>query len=282
MRVTINDAELEVDVQGEPGAPVLIVHHGGPGMGDRSDYTTAFAPFADRFRVITFDARGSGASSEVEPYSHEQWAADVDALREWAGAEKIVMAGHSYGGFMAQEYVTRYPDRVSAVILIDTAAADTFRATARKRAVESDRVNIDMEMFDRMFAGQIKDNEEFDRGWRAIAPLYTATDDPEVIDQIANLVSAYHYKTHNYAFGVNLPAYDVRPLLGSVSCPVLINVGRHDWITPVEASEEMAALIPGAELVIFENSGHSPLHEEKELWESTVRTFLDRVVPVEG
>jgi proline iminopeptidase len=279
MRLTINGAELEVDVQGDAGAPVMIVHHGGPGMGDRSDYTTAFAPFADRFRIITFDARGSGASAEVEPYSHEQWAADVDALREWAGVEQFIMAGHSYGGIMSLEYATRYPDRVSALILIDTTPADTFRANARKRALESDRVNLDMEMFDRMWAGQIRSNEEFDQGWRAIAPLYTATEDAELIDQMANLVSAYHYQTHNYAFGVNLPAYDVRPKLNLVTGPVLINVGRHDWITPVAASEEMAALMPQAELVIFENSGHSPLHEEKELWESTVRNFLNRVFP---
>ena len=279
MRVTINGAELEVDVQGDPAAPVLIAHHGGPGMGDRSDYTTAFAPFSDRFRIITFDARGSGASADVEPYSHEQWAADVDALREWAGVEQIVMAGHSYGGFMALEYVTRYPGRVRAVVLVDTAAADMFRGTARQRATESDRVDLDMEMFDRMFAGQIRDNEEFARGWRAIAPLYTAADDPELMDQMANLPHAFHYQTHNYAFSQNLPAYDVRPQLGAIACPVLINVGRHDWITPVEASEEMAALIPGAELVIFENSGHSPLHEERELWEATVRNFLDRAAP---
>jgi proline iminopeptidase len=280
MRVTINGAELEVEVQGDPGAPVLIAHHGGPGMGDRSDYTTAFAPFADRFRVITFDARGSGASAEAEPYSHEQWAADIDALREWAGAEQIVMAGHSYGGIMALEYVTRYPDRVSALILIDTAAADTFRENARKRATESDRVSLDMEMFDRMWAGRIRSNEEFAEGWRAIAPLYTATDDPELIDQMANLPHAFHYQTHNYAFAVNLPSYDVRAKLSSITCPVLITVGRHDWITPVEASEEIAALVPGAELVIFENSGHSPIHEEHDLWEGTVRTFLDRAVPV--
>lgn len=279
MRVTINGAELEVEVQGDPDAPVLIAHHGGPGMGDRSDYTTSFAPFSDRFRVITFDARGSGASADVEPYSHEQWAADVDALREWAGVEQIVMAGHSYGGFMALEYLTRYPDRVRAAVLIDTAAADMFRGTARQRATESDRVDLDMEMFDRMFAGQIRDNEEFARGWRAIAPLYTAAEDPELMDQMANLPHAFHYQTHNYAFSTNLPAYDVRPGLGAISCPVLINVGRHDWITPVEASEEMAALIPGAELVIFENSGHSPLHEERKLWEATVRNFLDRAVP---
>jgi proline iminopeptidase len=135
-----------------------------------------------------------------------------------------------------------------------------------------------MEMFDRMWAGQIRDNEEFDRGWRAIAPLYTADDDPELLAQIASSPAAFHYQTHNYAFGVNLPSYDVRDKLTAVTCPVLINVGRHDWITPV-ASEEIAARIPAAELVIFENSGHSPLHEERELWESTVRDFLDRAVP---
>ena len=272
-------AELEVEVQGDPGAPVLIVHHGGPGMGDRSDYTTTFAPFADRFRIITFDARGSGASAEVGPYSHEQWAADIDALREWAGVEQIIMAGHSYGGIMALEYVTRYPDRVSALILIDTAAADTFRENARNRATESERVDLDMEMFDRMWSGQVRSNDEFAEGWRAIAPLYTATDDPEVIAQMVDLPHAFHYQTHNYAFGVNLPSYDVREKLSSITCPVLINVGRHDWITPVEASEEIAALVPRAELVIFEDSGHSPLHEERELWESTVRNFLNGAVP---
>jgi len=278
MRVTINGAELEVDVQGPADAPVLIAHHGGPGIGDRTDYTTAFAPFADRFRVITFDARGSGASSDTEPYSHEQWAADIDGLREWAGVEQIVMAGHSYGGIMALEYVTRYPDRVRALILIDTGAADTFRENSRKRAADSDRVDLDMDMFDRMWSGQVRDDEDFAEGWRAILPLYSAVEDPELVERIV-ASTTYHYRTHNYAFAVNLPAYDVTDKLGSISCPVLVNVGRHDWVTPVEESEKIAALIPGAELVIFENSGHGPLQEERELWEATVRDFLDRAVP---
>ncbi len=136
MRVTINGAGLEVDVQGDPDAPVLIAHHGGPGIGDRRDLTTSFGAFADRFRVITFDARGSGESEEAGPYTHEQWAADIDSLREWAGVEQFVMAGHSYGGIMALEYVTRYPNRVSALLLVDTGAADTFREISRKRAAK--------------------------------------------------------------------------------------------------------------------------------------------------
>ena len=68
-------------------------------------------------------------------------------------------------------------------------------------------------------------------------------------------------------------------LLPAVTAPTLVTVGRHDWVTPVSSSETIAALLPDAELVVFENSGHSPQVEEAELWRATVRSFLDRVVP---
>ena len=131
MRITINGNDLEADVQGDPNAPVLIAHHGGPGVSDRTLMTDSFAAVADRFRVITFDMRGNGLSGDNPPYSHEQWAADIDALREWAGVEQIVMAGHSYGGVMALEYVTRYPERVSALVLCDTSADGQWRVNCR-------------------------------------------------------------------------------------------------------------------------------------------------------
>jgi proline iminopeptidase len=55
-------------------------------------------------------------------------------------------------------------------------------------------------------------------------------------------------------------------------------VGRHDWITPVSASETIHGLIPGSELVIFENSGHSPQVEEAPKFQATVRDFLRRAL----
>lgn len=273
MRLAVNGAELEVEVLGEEGAPVLIAHHGAPGLGSRAEPKASFGALADTFRVIVFDARGSGESSDTPPYSHEQWTADIDALREWAGAEKIVMAGGSYGGFLALEYTVRYPERVAALVLRDTAAADRFRAQARRRAESTDRTSIDMEMFDRSFAGQIRDNDDFRASWRAILPLYDYDYDPAKVEERADTTS-YHYATHNYAFAVNLPEYDLTGKLGQISCPTLITVGRHDWITPVEASQELADNIPGSELVIFEKSGHSPQIEERDEWLSTVRRFL--------
>jgi proline iminopeptidase len=76
-----------------------------------------------------------------------------------------------------------------------------------------------------------------------------------------------------------MPTYDLKPQLPSLRCPVLVTVGRHDWVTPVSMSETIAALVPDAELVVFEQSGHSPQVEERDAFLATVRAFLDRVVP---
>jgi len=274
--VPLNGAELEVEVLGDPGAPVLIAHHGAPGIGSRSEPKASFGALADTYRVIVFDARGSGESSDTPPYTHAQWAADVDALREWAGVEQIIMAGGSYGGFVALEYALAYPDRVRALVLRDTAAADTFRATARERALNTERTTIDMELFDRSFTGQVRDNADFKDSWKAILPLYDYEYDPASIEARAN-APIYHYATHNHAFSTNLPAYDITSRLGEITAPVLVTVGRTDWITPVEASEQLVAGLPNGQLVVFEKSGHSPQIEEREAWLATVREFLAKV-----
>ena len=70
MRVTVNGAELEVEVLGDPDAPVLIAHHGAPGIGSRSEPRASFGPLSDTYRVIVFDGRGSGQSSDTPPYTH--------------------------------------------------------------------------------------------------------------------------------------------------------------------------------------------------------------------
>jgi len=276
MRVEINGNELEVDVQGPPDAPVLIAHHGGPGVSDRTLMTESFRPFADRFRIITFDLRGNGVSGDAPPYSHEQWAADIDGLRQWAGVEQIVMAGHSYGGVMALEYVTRYADRVSALILCDTAADGSWRIDCRAAAVASDRVDLDMDRFDRTFAGKARDDDDLREAFRAILPLYSYVDDRTGLDEMVDSV-VVHHRTHNHAFSVNLPGYDVTGQLGSSGCPTLVVGGRDDWITPLAESEKLAAAIPGGELVVFDRSGHSPMSDEPERWREVVGEFLARV-----
>ncbi len=279
--VEINGNRLAVEVLGPEGAPVIIAHHGAPGLGSRAEPRASFGRLADEYRVIVFDARGSGQSEGSGTMSHEQWAADIDGLREWAGVEKIAMVGGSYGGFMAMEYAIRYPDRVAAVVLRDTAADNTHAELARTNALASDRVSVDMEKFDRIDEGRVRDNADLMDCWREILPLYDFTYDPEATERKVQ-ATPYRYEAHNYAFSVNLKNYDLKEQLPSISVPTLVTVGRVDWITPVSCSETIASLIPDATLVVFERSGHSPQIEEAEAWTKQVRQFLHRVYPPLG
>jgi proline iminopeptidase len=276
--VTINGCRLNVEVLGPEDGPVLIAHHGGGGIGSLAEPKATFGTLADRFRVIVFDARGCGLSEGVPPYSHEQWAADVEGLREWAGAEQIVVAGGSYGGFIALEYAVRYPGRVSAIVLRDTSADGSNLELAFENARNQDRVEIDWERFNRYWHGETRDDADLKQLWSELIPLYDHDYDPA---KSAAAVEAgiYRHEAHNWCFQHNWGSYDLKADLPSVTVPTLVTVGRYDWVTPVSSSETIASLLPDAELVVFENSGHSPQNEERELFQATLRGFLDRVVP---
>jgi proline iminopeptidase len=271
--VTINGNELAVEVFGDEGAPVLIAHHGAPGLGSRAEPRATFAPFADTFQVVVFDARGSGESEGNPPFTHEQWVADVEGLREWIGAERIVMAGGSYGGFIAMEYAIRHPQRVSALVLRDTSPDHDNEEAARRNALSSARVTVDREKLDRINSGQVRDDDDLRDCWREILPLYDHVYDPAKVEEKV-AATPYRYATHNFAFSVNQPNYDIKASLPTINCPTLVTVGRDDWITPVESSEKIVSLITDSRLVIFEKSGHSPQIEEAGRWRQVVRDFL--------
>ncbi|RIQ35911.1 alpha/beta fold hydrolase [Jiangella rhizosphaerae] len=275
MIVEINGNPLDVEVLGgdDPGKPLLIAHHGAPGLGSRNEPTAAFGHLSDLCRVLVFDARGSGKSGDVPPFTHEQWVADIDALRAWAGAESLVMAGGSYGGFLAMEYAIAHPDRVLALVLRDTAPDHSHEEAAMANARASSRIEVDEDKLARIMEGRIRDNDDFRDCWASILPLYDHEYDPASIQARVDSVD-YHYATHNFAFSVNQLTYDVKPGLPSVTCPALVTVGRSDWITPVECSETIASLIPDSQLVVFEKSGHSPPMEEPERFRQVVRDFL--------
>jgi proline iminopeptidase len=273
VRVTINDNELNVEVLGDKDAPVLIAHHGGGGIGSLEEPKSTFGPLADKYRVVVFDARGCGQSEGKPPFSHAQWAADVDGLREWLEVDQIIVTGGSYGGFIALEYAIAYPEHTRAVILRDTSADKSNLDRAYENARNQDRVEINWDNFNRYWRGEIYDDEDLKQRWKDIIPLY----DFEYNEEKSNAdveKRIYRHEAHNWCFLYNMPNYDLRPQLPSITAPTLVTVGRTDWVTPVSSAETIASLIPNSKLVIFEKSGHSPQHEEYELFQSTMRDFL--------
>lgn len=66
---------------GDQSKPLLIALHGAPGLSDHREPQSSFGFLASDFRVLVYDARGSGESDRKPPYTHARWVADVDELR---------------------------------------------------------------------------------------------------------------------------------------------------------------------------------------------------------
>jgi proline iminopeptidase len=273
MYKTINGCQIYYEVHGKEDGEAIFFIHGGPGMGDCRGDITAFTSLGDEYKLVFLDMRGSGRSEDKPPYTHEQWTADIDQLRKQLGLEKIKMLGGSYGGFLTLEYALRYPENLTHVMLRDTAPSCNYNDQSTEKALNSNLPGINEDMLDRLFGGRVKSNDDFKEMFGAIQPLYTVVWDEEKAKQRLDSIF-FHYETHNYAFSVNQPAYDLTKQLKNIQVPVLVTVGRHDWITPVVASEDIHREVPNSTLVIFENSGHSPHLEENEKYLDLVRDFI--------
>lgn len=237
-----------------------------------------FKCYSDMFRVLVFDMRGSGHSAGMPPLTHTSWVADIESLRVWANVDTIVLAGGSYGGFIALEYAVRHPTRLRGLVLRDTAASSKgLNETAIEHAKTSNRINVNVDRLTRLLRGKIRDNEELRAVFKEILPLYTYRDDPSQVEEILK-GCIFRFETHNAAFRDEQPRYDVTEELRFITCPTLVTVGRADWACTVERSKEIALKIEDASLVVFERSGHSPQVEEKELWHQCVRDFLQDIL----
>lgn len=269
----INGCNLYYEVHGKKdGTPIFFIH-GAPGLGDCRADVAAFQELGTDYRLVFLDMRGSGRSEDVPSYTHEQWTADIDALRQKLNFATIIIHGGSYGGFLSLEYVLRYPQHVSHVILRDTAANQKYHHLSIEKAMASNLPEVTEDLLDRLFSGRVSSNQELKEMFAAILPLYTVEYNPQKLKERSDSIF-YHYETHNYAFNTNQPNFDVHDRLNTISCPVLVNVGRHDWVTPVECSREIAAEIPDSKLIIYENSGHSPHAEENGQYLKNMREFL--------
>jgi proline-specific peptidase len=274
VQATLNNVDLYFESMGQ-GAPLIAVH-GGPGLSDNRGYVKWLAPLADEFQVVSYDLRGCGRSGDSADasYSHEDFVADLNALADHPGFDRFALLGTSYGGFISLEYALRHGDRLTHLVLQDTAPSHHNETAARDNAMKSGLPGISHDQLERLFGGRVGSNDELRDSFGAILPLYRTTSDPAAEEErLENIV--FRYETHNFAFSKNMPNFDVRDQLGTIQTPTLILVGRHDWITPVDQSEFMAAHIPNAQMQIYEHSGHGPMIEENEAFIARVRAFLN-------
>ena len=197
----------------------------------------------------------------------------MEALRRHLGLGPVVSIGTSYGGMVAMSHAARYPEAVSHLVLIVTAAHAGFidRAAAIVRAQGTPAQQRACET---LWAGAFRSADEVQEYYAVMGPLYSRRFEPDQAEAVRGRATPSP-EPLNRAFGPEgfLRRMDLRPELGRVTAPALILAGRHDWICAPEFSEEIHRLLPGSTLRVFEHSSHSIRVDEPETMIAAIRAF---------
>jgi proline iminopeptidase len=265
MRAKVRDTELFFDVDGAGlvvagdrmrERPVAFLLHGGPGA-DHTSYKPMFEPLTELMQLVYIDHRGQGRSARGNPttYTLDNNVADLEALRDYLGLEQIVVIGGSYGGMVGLAYASRYPDRVSKLIVYATAASYQFIPRA-KELLQARGTSEQIAIAEYLWEGKFESEAQLNDYFQVLGPLYSQTFQPAGAAQAWNR-TMLSIDAINVAFGGFLRTYDLRPELPQITAPSLVIGARHDWICAPEFSVEIAATIPNAQLMMLEQSGHS-------------------------
>jgi pimeloyl-ACP methyl ester carboxylesterase len=261
--------------------PPLLCHPGGPGSS--SAYFGALSTLAAERTLLLLDPRGTGASdppADPAAYDLEDYAADIEAVREHAGIERLDLLGHSHGGFVAMTWAARYPGSVGKLVLASTAPRFTEAIRAARRAREASHEGRpyyeDAMAAARLRAeGRYTSDEELTELYRREGMLDApvGVDPAPVLDVLAragdNAEAVGHF---NSAIAARM---DHRPALAGIRTPVLVITGSEDVF--LSGSHEIADALPSATLVILPGADHFPYLEpgHEEPWSRAVLEFLE-------
>jgi proline iminopeptidase len=280
MLVDVGDMRLHVEERGA-GDLALIALHGGPGL-DHTMFGRWLDPEGDEYRLLLVDERAQGRSTAAPPdtWTLAHHARDVDALATALGLERYAVLGHSFGAFIALQHAVDFAGRPAATIVSSGLPSERFL----------DHVERELAAFE-----PVELRDQVTQSWAAEAEARTAEEvgtlladqlpfhfadprDPRIGDmRVAMADAVYAPEVLRAAATEGYGHIEVEDRLGGVTHPVLVLAGRHDRTCSVEGAQAIAAGIPGAELVVFEHSGHMAFVEEPDAYRAALRRFLARL-----
>ena len=268
MQVQVDDGiHLEVvDYGTDGGVPLMLVHGFG---GAKEDFGDHFAALAEGRRVLALDLRGHGESGKPDDpaaYSFDRLARDVVAVADAFEVERMDLLGHSMGGMVARRVVLSAPERVRALVLMDTcpgvvpgydfeivdagAQIALTQGMAELKAILDAISPLESGPSQRILDDRPGYREYCEWKFWQLSPVMWATLVRELVQQPDEL--------HR---------------LADVTSRTLVMVGEADE-TFRAPSDAMAATLPDAALAVIADAGHSPQFENPFAWRDVLETFL--------
>ena len=217
------------------GPAIVLVH----GLGSTSEHWLATARILSRdHRVTLTDLPGHGESAMPEPFSLDQAAAALDAALRSQGSVPVVLVGHSLGGLVCAAEAIQHPERVRALVLVESSLRSPVNAQQRSTLLKHLESN---------YAGFVhanylsfgRDSAQGEALWREVAGL-----DPEMMKRWIRL-----------AFTADLSREAAQ-----LDVPVLLVLAPRSWESGETWAEVAGALgverVPQLKVTRLENCGH--------------------------
>jgi proline iminopeptidase len=256
-----------------PG-PTVVALHGGPGASH--DYLRPQFDLLARGRTLLYyDQRGGGASDVPRqvPLGWREHVADLAAIAATL-PEPVTLLGFSWGGLLALLFALEHPDLVARLALVGPAGTNAADREQFERTLAARQAAPEIAAARAALSRSGLRERDPDTFWRRAFELSVAgyfRDPSRARDLTPFRVAARAQR----AVWDSLAGMDLRPRLPEIGAETLVLHGRYDPV-PLEASETLAARMPRARLVVFEDSGHALYAEETARFVAVLDPFLPR------
>jgi pimeloyl-ACP methyl ester carboxylesterase len=260
----VNGLRLHALEWGDPARPPLLLLHGGSA---HAHWWDRVAPaLADRYHVVSLDQRGHGESQWSDPpsYRTEDFAADLVGLMDRLGWERILLVGHSMGGHNAMTFTAWYPERVAAVVIVDSRPAvpparlEQMRYRGHRPLRTYESAELAVERF-----------RLLPRETTAPASLLEHLARAGIVERDGTWVYRFDPATN----GNRVPV-DAWPLLPKISCPALIVRGELSPVLTRETAQDIVERIPGARLAEVPDTYHHLMLDRPDACASVLEEFF--------
>lgn len=253
----INGIKLCYEIYGrDNNIPIILIH----GFGAKKEiWNSQMGALSKKFKVITFDIRGSGKSDRPnKPYTMGMFADDIKGLMDHLNIKKVHLVGRSLGGMIAQHFALNYPECVDKLVLITTnpGIPDEQGGEMLKESyieglkrLKEDPVKMFWQkarvLYYQKFRKQMEANpkKKFHGIWSVEDLIKESTIDPPTPQDIKN-------RTHAIA------KHNTLERLSAIKNKTLLLAASHDRLTPKSSMVEMHKRIPNSTLNIIEKAGH--------------------------
>ena len=258
----IDSASIYYETAGS-GQPIVFIH---AGVADSRQWDREFTHFSKSFKVIRYDMRGFGNSDPCDgEFSHLNDL--VKLLEHLSISQPVILVGCSMGGSAALDFALDFPDKVKALVLVDSKPSGLqldLPAPAKFKLVEEAEEEGDLEQ-----VAELETQIWFD-GDR---PTINVNQEMRSLVYRMNLKAL---KNDAKELGTQLPNSTTPAIerLGNIEVPVLGIVGESDISYMHAATEFMATKISNFQQTTIKNAAHLPNMDQPEVFQSVLTHFL--------